>query len=440
MRVSHSLDRVAVVFDDDNLVANAGLILPATLAQHLELQELINSKVHLPDSSAGCLPGRKALTLVHSMIAGGDCIDDADVLRSGSSAVVLGHVVMAPSTLGTFLRGHTFGNVRQFDSVNTEALRRAWACGAGPDPTRPLVVDIDSTICQVYGHQKQGAAYGYTKVRGYHPLLAFRADSEEVLASRMRKGSANTARGMQRFLQELRGNLTHAGWTGKVVVRLDSGFFSKTVIEFCEKHGWEYSVTVKLTGPIRRLIEDIAPNGDSCRWVPMLDYPTTGYCEIGETFYDDTYTRRLIVRRTMIIDTHNQALFPDWNHHAFLTNRTGNILDEDHHHRGHAVVELAIRDLKDNGLAHCPSGKFFANAAWLAITTLAHNLTRWTITIGTAKTSPITGATTRRKLITTPGRLSHSARKQTLHLPTNWPWATTFTTILNLLRTPTHPT
>ena len=174
MRVSRSLDTVAVMFDDDNLVANAGLILPATLAQHLGLEALINERVRLTDSSAGFRPGRKALTLVHSMIAGADSIDDCDVLRAGSSSAVLGHVVMAPSTLGTFLRGHTFGNVRQFDAVNAEALRRAWAAGAGPDPAKALVIDIDSTICQVYGHAKQGATYGYTKVRGYHPLCRCR--------------------------------------------------------------------------------------------------------------------------------------------------------------------------------------------------------------------------------------------------------------------------
>ena len=174
MRSSRTLDTVTVMFDDDTLVANAGLILPATLAQHLDLETLIDSKVDLPDRSAGFRPGRKALTLVHSMIAGGDSIDDSDVLRAGSSASVLGHSVMAPSTLGTFLRAHTFGNVRQFDSVNSEALRRAWTAGAGPDPTRPLVVDIDSTICQVYGHAKQGATFGYTKVRGYHPLCRCR--------------------------------------------------------------------------------------------------------------------------------------------------------------------------------------------------------------------------------------------------------------------------
>jgi Transposase DDE domain group 1 len=434
MRSSRSLDAVTVIFDDDNLVANAGLILPATLAQHLGLEALINSKVHLKDSSAGCRPGRKALTLVHSMIAGGDSIDDADVLRAGSSASVLGHVVMAPSTLGTFLRGHSFGNVRQFDSVNTEALRRAWAAGAGPDPAKPLVIDIDSTICQVYGHQKQGATFGYTKVRGYHPLLAFRADTGEVLAARMRKGSANTARGMKRFLQEVGGHVRHAGWTGQIVLRCDSGFWSKTVIEFCERNGWEYSITVRQIPTIRRLIDDIAPSGDNCRWHPMPDYPNSGYCEIAETDYDQTTSRRLIVRRVRLLDTKQQALFPNWDHHAFVTNRTGPTGIEDLHHRAHAVVELAIRDLKDNGLAHCPSGRFNANGAWLSHAILAHNLTRWTLSIGTGKTALITGATTRRTLITTPGRISKSARRYTLHLPTRWPWANTFTAILNQLR------
>ena len=388
MRVSRSLDTVAVMFDDDNLVANAGLILPATLAQHLRLETLIDAKVYLPDSSAGCQPGRKALTLVHSMIAGGDCIDDADVLRAGSSTAVLGHVVMAPSTLGTFLRAHTFGNVRQLDSVNTEALRRAWTAGAGPDITKPLVVDIDSTICRVFGHAKQGATFGYTKVRGYHPLLAFRADTGEVLAARMRKGSANTGRGIKRFLQELRGTLTHAGWGGTVVLRCDSGFWSKHVIEFCEKHRWEYSITVRQIPTIRTRIDSIAPDGDSCRWLPMPDYPDTGHCEIAETDYDDhNPSRRLIVRRVMLIDKHNQPLFPTWSHHAFVTNRTGQLRDEDLHHRAHAVVELAIRDLKDNGLAHCPSGRFNANAAWLCLAALAHNLTAGQSSSGAAKLS-----------------------------------------------------
>ena len=143
----------------------------------------------------------------------------------------------------------------------------------------------------------------------------------------------------------------------------------------------------------------------------------------------------MIVRRVRLLDTKQQALFPNWDHHAFITNRTGPTGIEDLHHRAHAVVELAIRDLKDNGLAHCPSGRFNANAAWLSLAVLAHNLTRWTIQIGTAHAGPITGDTIRRTLIATPGRLSHSARRYTLHLPTRWPWADTFTTILDQLRT-----
>ena len=435
MRSSHSLDRIAVMFDNDHLVANAGLILPATLAQHLELEDLINTRLTLSNSSAGFRPGRKALTLVHSMIAGGDSIDDTDILRSGASAAVLGHVVMAPSTIGTFLRGHTFGNVRQLDSINSEALTRAWTAGAGPDPAQPLVIDIDSTICQVYGAAKHGATFGYTKVRGYHPLCAFRADTGEILASRMRKGSANTARGIRRFLQELAGHLRRAAWTGRIVLRCDSGFWSETVIGFCEHAGWEYSVTMKQTGPVRRRIAQIAPDGDNERWLPMLDYPETGICEIAECDYDDTHTsRRLIVRRVAVLDNHQQALYPKWEHHAFVTNRTGPILTEDTHHRAHAVCELAIRDLKDNALAHCPSGRFNANGAWLAFAALAHNLIRWANTITTGIPALITGATIRRKLITTPATITYSGRRYTLHLPTRWPWATQFLTGLNQLR------
>ena len=436
-RSSRNLDTITVMFDDDNLVANAGLILPATLAQQLGLEALIDDRVRLTNPSAGFRPGRKALTVVHAMISGADSIDDCDVLRSGSSAVVLGHVVMAPSTLGTFLRGHTFGNVAQLDSVNAEALRRAWAAGAGPDPTKPLVIDIDSTICEVYGHAKHGATYGYTKVLGYHPLIAFRADTGEILGARLRKGSAHTARGMKRFLQELAGRLHRGGWTGEVVLRCDSGFWSETVIGFCETHDWQYSITVKQNGPIRRLIEEIAPDGDGCRWTPMLDYPPSGYCEIAECDYDNNPDshRRLIVRRVKLLDGQQPPLFPNWDHHAFLTNRTGPIMGEDAHHRAHAVCELAIRDLKENGLRHCPSGRFNANGAWLALAALAHNLIRWANTITTSQPELITAATIRRTLITLPGRIACSARRDTLHLPTRWPWQNQFDNTLTALRT-----
>ena len=212
-RVSQPLDRVEVIFDDDNLVANAGLILPATLAGRLELESLINNTVRLDGRVGGAKPGRKVLTLVHSILAGGSHIDHAEVLRAGSTAAVLGHRVMAPSTLGTFLRSFTFGHVRQLEAVNGHALERAWTTGAGPTD-EALTIDVDSTICEVAGHLKQGAAFGYTKVLGYHPILATRADTGEIIHARMRKGSANTQRGARRFIDELIARARRAGATG----------------------------------------------------------------------------------------------------------------------------------------------------------------------------------------------------------------------------------
>jgi len=217
-RVSHAIDRVRVDFDDENLVANAGLMLVATLAVRLELESLVNSTVRLWGRVGGSRPGRKVLTLVHAIVAGGSHIDHADVLRCGGSEAVLPFRVMAPSTLGTFLRSFTFGHVRQLEAVVGETLRRAWALGAGPGASR-LVIDVDSTICEVVGHHKQGAAFGYTKVLGYHPLLASRADTGEVLHARMRKGSANTQRGTGRFVDELVARVRRAGAVGEIVMR-----------------------------------------------------------------------------------------------------------------------------------------------------------------------------------------------------------------------------
>jgi len=216
-----------VTFDDPNLVANTRLLLVATLVVRLRLERLINDMVDLTGRVGGALPGRKVLTLVHAMVAGGSHIDHADVLRSGATQSVLPHRVMAPSTLGTFLRSFTFGHVRQLDRVLAEALRRAWSFGAGPGTDR-LVVDLDSTISPVCGKAKHGAGYGYTKELGYHPLVATRAGTGEVLHVRMRKGAANTQRGTKRFIEELVARLRRVGATGELVMRFDSGFWSNT--------------------------------------------------------------------------------------------------------------------------------------------------------------------------------------------------------------------
>src|SRR5487761_780056 len=257
MRSSHSFDRLGTSFDDDRLVAAAGLLLPATLAHHLGLRELVDAHLDLDDKPGRANPGDKLLTLVMSALAGGDSIDDADALRAGGTARVLGHVVKAASTLGTFLRSFRWGHVRQLDRVSRDLLARAWAAGAGPGDA-PFTIDLDSTICETYGLQKEGAVHhGYTHVRGYHPLLAVAAGTGDVLMARLRGGNANTARGAAHFLRETIGRVRQAGATGQLTMRADSGFYAHAVVETCRKMDARFSITVRLQPKLRGLIEAI---------------------------------------------------------------------------------------------------------------------------------------------------------------------------------------
>ncbi|MGO9794402.1 MAG: transposase [Solirubrobacteraceae bacterium] len=227
-----------VQFDEQRLVSDAGPLVTATLAARLGIEELVNESVWLDYRAPGaCLPGRKVMSLVHGMLAGADSIDDMNVLRAGSTGLVLGHRVMAPSTLGTFLRAFTFGHVRQLDRVLDVALARAWETGAGPGEG-PLVVDIDSFIGEVCSEQKQGAGYGYTKKLGYHPIVAVRSDAGEVLRIRSRKGKANTQRGVARFVDELLARVRRAGHSGPIIIRADSGFENHKLMKSVTPAAW----------------------------------------------------------------------------------------------------------------------------------------------------------------------------------------------------------
>ena len=207
-------DRIQIAFDDHRLVANAGLILPATLARHLGLPQLVDRHLDLRDAPGRANPGDKIMTLVASALAGGDCIDDAEVLRTGGAACALGSVVKALSTPGTSLRSFRRGHVRQLDRVSRELLSRAWSAGAGPGGSA-LTIDLDSTICETYGLDKEGARHhGYTGQRGYHPMLAVAAGTGDALMARLREGRANTARGAAHFLRETVGRVRCAGARG----------------------------------------------------------------------------------------------------------------------------------------------------------------------------------------------------------------------------------
>ena len=231
----HHPGRVQITFDDHRLVANAGLILPATLARRLGLPELVHNHLDLGRAPGRANTGDKMMTLVASALAGGDCIDDADVLRTGGTARAMGGTVKAPSTLGTFLRSFRWGHVRQLDRVSRQLLARAWAAGDGPSEA-PFTIDLDSTICETYGLAKEGARHhGCTGARGYHPLLAVAAGTGDVLMARLREGRANTTRGAAHFLRETVSRVRCGGASGQLTVRADSGFYTHAVVAACRK-------------------------------------------------------------------------------------------------------------------------------------------------------------------------------------------------------------
>ena len=271
-------DRIQITFDDRRLVANAGLLLPVTLAQHLGLRELVDHHLDLGNAPGRANPGDKMLTLVASALAGGDCIDDADVLRTGGTAQTLGCVVKAPSTLGTFLRSFRWGHVRQLDRVSRELLARAWSAGAGPGDA-PFTIDLDSTICETYGLAKEGARdHGYTGKRGYHPLLAVAAGTGDVLMARLREGRANTARGAAHFLRETVGRVRYAGARGQLTVRADSGFYTHALVAACREMDVRFSITIRQHKSLRNIIEAI-PETD---WTP-IPYWMDGAADVAET-------------------------------------------------------------------------------------------------------------------------------------------------------------
>ena len=426
-------DRIRILFDDHRLVANAGLLLPATLARHLGLRELVDHHLDLGGAPGRANTGDKMLTLVASALAGGDCIDDADALRAGGTVGVLGCVVKAPSTLGTFLRSFRWGHVRQLDRVSRQLLARAWAAGAGPGDS-PLTIDLDSTICETYGLAKEGARHHGTGARGYHPLLAIAAGTGEVLMSRLREGRANTARGAAHFLRETVGRVRYGGARGQLTVRADSGFYAHTVVGL-PGNGcpllYHHPPARQPAGPDRG---DTRGGLDShslldgrrrrCRRDDLHPFQTK----------PDAAPVRLIVRRVKPTPGSQLALFARYSYHAFITDRDGETLELEADHRRHAEVENAIRDLKYGvGLNHMPSGRFAANGAWLAVQVMAHNLARWTARIGLGQ-QIVTTKTLRRRVFALVGRITRSARRLTLHLPRRWPWETQFSRALARLQ------
>jgi hypothetical protein len=458
MQASHRID---AVFDDPNLIGSAGLVPVLRLAEAAGLHRLLGSHLTVGSPNADV----KAATVVAGMLAGADCIDDLDVLRHGGTARVLSGA-RAPSTLGTFLRCFTFGQVRQLDAVNTRLLAGlagrvprllADTGGSGTaDPGAIAFVDVDDTIRAVHGYAKQGAAYGYTKVKGLNAQLAVlssRSCAPLVVAARLRKGNVYCGHGGPRLVADAVATARAAGVTAQVMVRADSGYFAAAFIAAILRAGAWFSVTARMNQQVKRAIAGIQDTD----WTPIR-YPQAVFDPDSGTWVTDAWVAeapitaftaraayqpvacRLVVRRTArpndLAGDGQDELFASWRYHAFITNSDLDPVHADEHHRDHAIVEQSIAELKDGPLAHLPSGRFTANAAWLALTCIAFNLLRAAGAAAGTRHARARWATLRRQLIAVPARIASSARRLVLHLPTRWPWATAWQ---DLWTTATHP-
>lgn len=434
------LDAIEIAFDDERLVADAGLVLPATLCDRLGAEELIDGLVERPsDPQVGVAAGAKALSVAFAMLAGADSIDDVDRLRAGATGAVIGLRPRAATTAGNWLRGLGFGQVRQLDAACAELLRRAWGAGARPER---LVIDLDSSITPVHGHKKRGARYGHTRQLGYHPIFATSAETGEVIHARLRHGAANTQYGAVRFFEESIARCRRAGHQGDFLVRADSGFLSYDLFRAIRRHGGHFSVSATMRAHVRAAIEGI----EEADWRPIA-YPGSGRAEIAETTVavDAKHRRgahplperlRLVVRRVLNHDPAHpqQPLFSDYRYFPILTSRTDDLALVEAEHRDHAQVELVIRDLKDAGLAHIPSGVTYANMAWLVLASLAHNLQRWVAILGLGEGRITQHRTIRNRYLAIPGRLVTHARRWRLRLPAGWPWRQRFVDAIERLR------
>jgi hypothetical protein len=452
----HEFAKIHATFDDPHLVSQAGLVPVMALAQRVGLGDLAGEYVRI-GRPCGVNPQVKVGCLVAGMIAGADSIEDMGLLRHGALPELFGGL-RAPSTLGSFLRSFTWGNVLQLQKVHRQML-------AGLAARTPLLpgadvlafVDIDSQQKRVCGHAKQGAAFGHTKiqgksllVRGLNVLAASICTplaAPVIAATRLRGGSAASARGAASMITESVGTALASGCSGTLIVRMDSAFYGAPAVSAARQAGAYFSVTVRMDPKIRAAIAGIAEDA----WTPIR-YPRAVWdgqlgrwvsdAEVAETQYTaftsragQAVTARLIVRRVKDLNKKTAPdqgeLFCAWRYHAVFTDSPFVLLQAEDHHRGHAQAEQVFADWTDGPLAHLPSGSFPANAAWLALAAISGNLLRAAGALASRTYARARGATIRRDLVTVAARTARHGRGHlTLHLPEHWhreqQWASLF--------------
>lgn len=442
MQLSHTSAALSAVFDEPNLVGSAGLVPALALAEQAGLSRLAEEWLTVPGSTGTA--GAKIATLVGGMLAGADSIDDLDVLRHGGMGRLFGGV-RAPSTVGVFLRSFTFGHVRQLDAVAARLLvglvEQVPGLLAGSDGQ--VFLDVDDTVKAVYGAGKQGAQHGYTRIKGLNAQLATLSTVQAapvIAAARLRRGAAASAHGAVRLVRDAIATARRVGVTGPMLVRADSAYYQHGFVTAALRAGAQVSVGARLDSAVRRAIAGI----DETAWTKIaypqavLD-PDSGelvsVAEVAETPYlaftshgAKAVGGRLLVRRVpernrdKLATAAQQGLFTLWRYHAIFTTSQTPLVQAESTHRGHAIVEQTIADLKAGPLAHLPSGRFAANAAWLVAATIAHTLTRAVGVLAGGRFQRAETTTVRARILTVPARIARSGRRLRLHLPRRWPW------------------
>ncbi len=446
MRLLHDLAKIHASFDDPNLVSRAGLVPVMALAQRAGLADLAGEHVRLA-GACGVNAPVKVACVVAGMIAGADSIDDLDVLRHGAMSALSGGI-RAPSTLGSFLRSFTWGNVLQLGKVSRlllAELARRTPLLPGKDVLAFL--DIDSQQKRVYGHHKQGAAFGHAKiggksllVRGLNAMAATVSTplaAPVIAATRLRGGSAASARGAASFASHAVRTARAVGCTGILVVRADSAFCSAAFTGAVRAAGAFFSVTVQMNPHVLAAIAAIGENAWTPIRCPRAIWDDQLGCwvsdaevaEVEHTAFTSkkgqAITARLIVRRVRGLNRKaaggQDGLFTVWRYHAIFTDSPFEMLQAGEQHRDHAVVEQVLADWTDGPLAHLPPGSFPANAAWLALAAISHNLLRAAGALASLACARARGATLRRDLIDVAARITRHGRGEiTLHLPAGW--------------------
>ena len=462
MQFKHAPAGVSAVFDDPNLVSAAGLVPMLRLARSAGLDELARERLSVP-ADKGANAGAKVMALVAGMLAGADSIDDMNLLRHGGIGRLFDRTY-APSTLGSFLREFRFGHVRQLDAVASRVFANlavdAPLLRAG-DGER-VMVDLDDTIIEVHGYQKQGAGFGYSGVRGLNALLATASTTSSapvILAQRLRQGKTGSPKGAARIVGDALATLrrTRAATGARPLLRADSAFYGHATVGTAIKAGADVSVTVRMDPAVKAAIATIPDDAwEMIEYTDAIRDETTGQliskAEVAEVPFTAFRSRkkaeqvagRLVVRRIPDLNprqVEQPTLFDVYRHHAFFTTTAKEVMDTvaaDKTHRGHAIIEQVHADLKAGPLAHLPSGVFTANSAWLVIAVIAFNLTRAAGLVAdrAGRLARATTATIRRTLIHVPARLARSARRITLHLPEAWPWQTAFDRLFTATHAP----